>query len=97
MTKKTRRRIDVGLKAKIALEAVREQGTVADRLMGIAALRPKPRTSKPAPGHKIYPYLFPIDSTRGTMVGAPQNNSAEAASAIFDVEQRSPNRLSWPG
>ena len=30
MTKKTRRRIDSGLKAKIALEALREQATVAD-------------------------------------------------------------------
>jgi transposase-like protein len=30
MTKKTRRRIDGGLKAKIALEALREQATVAD-------------------------------------------------------------------
>jgi putative transposase len=28
------------------------------RLMGIAALWPKPRTSKPAPGHRIYPYLL---------------------------------------
>jgi putative transposase len=28
------------------------------RQMGIAALGPKPRTSKPAPGHKIYPYLL---------------------------------------
>ena len=30
MTKKTRRRIDAALKGKIALEAVREQATVAD-------------------------------------------------------------------
>ncbi|MBB4264215.1 transposase [Bradyrhizobium sp. CIR3A] len=30
MTKKTRRKIDVALKAKIALEAVREQATVVD-------------------------------------------------------------------
>ena len=30
MTKKTRRRIDAGLKSKIALEALREQATVAD-------------------------------------------------------------------
>ncbi len=30
MTKKTRRNIDAALKAKIALEAVREQATVAD-------------------------------------------------------------------
>ncbi len=28
------------------------------RLMGIAALGPKPRTSKPAPGHKIFPSLL---------------------------------------
>jgi putative transposase len=28
------------------------------RLMGIEALGPKPRTTKPAPGHKIYPYLL---------------------------------------
>jgi hypothetical protein len=26
--------------------------------MGIAALGPKPKTTKPAPGHKIYPYLL---------------------------------------
>jgi len=30
MTKRTRRKIDAGLKARIALEAVREQATVAD-------------------------------------------------------------------
>jgi putative transposase len=28
------------------------------RLMGIAALGPRPRTSKPTPGHKIHPYLL---------------------------------------
>jgi putative transposase len=28
------------------------------RKMGIAALGPKPRTSKPAPGHKTFPYLL---------------------------------------
>jgi putative transposase len=28
------------------------------RKMGIAALGPKPRTSKPSPGHKIFPYLL---------------------------------------
>ena len=28
------------------------------RLMGIRALYPKPRTSKPGKGHKIYPYLL---------------------------------------
>ena len=28
------------------------------RKMGIAALGPKPRTTEPAPGHKIFPYLL---------------------------------------
>ena len=28
------------------------------RRIGIVALGPKPNTSKPAPGHKIYPYLL---------------------------------------
>ncbi len=28
------------------------------RRMGIAALGPKPRTTKPAPGHQIFPYLL---------------------------------------
>jgi transposase InsO family protein len=28
------------------------------RLMGIAALGPRRKTSKPAPGHRIYPYLL---------------------------------------
>lgn len=28
------------------------------RLMGLEAVAPKPNLSKPAPGHKIYPYLL---------------------------------------
>ncbi len=28
------------------------------RLMGLRALYPKPRTSRPGQGHKIYPYLL---------------------------------------
>jgi putative transposase len=36
------------------------------RQMGIAALGPKPRTSKPAPGHKIFPYLL-----RGLSIARP--------------------------
>ena len=38
------------------------------RLMGIAALGPKPRTSKPAPGHKVYPYLL-----RGLAIERPNH------------------------
>ena len=36
------------------------------RKMGIEALGPKPRTSKPAPGHRIYPYLL-----RGMTIDQP--------------------------
>jgi putative transposase len=36
------------------------------RQMGIEALGPKPRTSKPAPGHKVYPYLL-----RGLLIDRP--------------------------
>ena len=36
------------------------------RTMGIAALGPKPRTPKPAPGHKIHPYLL-----RGLSIDQP--------------------------
>jgi putative transposase len=36
------------------------------REMGIAALGPRPRTSKPAPSHKIYPYLL-----RGLAISRP--------------------------
>lgn len=46
--------------------SLRAEGAVVNRkrvqrlmqAMGIAALGPKPRLSKPAPGHKIYPYLL---------------------------------------
>ena len=36
------------------------------RRMGIAALGPKPRTTKPAPGHKVFPYLL-----RGMVIDRP--------------------------
>lgn len=36
------------------------------RKMGIAALGPKPRTTRPAPGHKIFPYLL-----RGVSIERP--------------------------
>jgi Transposase and inactivated derivatives len=38
------------------------------RLMGIVALVPRPGTSKPAPGHKIYPYLL-----RGVAITEPNH------------------------
>ncbi|WP_179428422.1 IS3 family transposase [Spelaeicoccus albus] len=36
------------------------------RTMGITALYPKPRTSRPAPGHRVYPYLL-----RGLTIDRP--------------------------
>ena len=38
------------------------------RVMGIVALAPRPGTSKPAPGHKIYPYLL-----RGLAITEPNH------------------------
>ena len=38
------------------------------RVMGIVALVPRPGTSKPAPGHKIYPYLL-----RGVAITQPNH------------------------
>ena len=39
------------------------------RLMGIEAIYPKPKTSKPHPGHRIYPYLLKgLDISRTDMV-----------------------------
>jgi putative transposase len=35
-----------------------QAGAAADAKMSIAAFGPKPRTTKPAPGHKIFPYLL---------------------------------------
>ncbi len=44
--------------AMLRAEGVNVNRKRVQRLMGIAALGPKPRTTKPAPGHKIYPYLL---------------------------------------
>ena len=46
------------------------------RRMGIVALGPKPRTTKPAPGHKIFPYLL-----RGLAI--ERSNQAWAADITY--------------
>ena len=59
------RRMTVMLRAEgIVINRKRVQRLM--RTMGIAALGPKPRTTKPAPGHKIYPYLL-----RGLTIDRP--------------------------
>ena len=51
------RRMTAMLRAEgVAINRKRVQRLM--RRMGIAALGPKPRTTKPAPGHTIYPYLL---------------------------------------
>ena len=51
------RRITAMLRAR-GLRINRKRVQRLMREMGIAALGPRPRTTKPAPGHKIYPYLL---------------------------------------
>ncbi len=59
------------------------------RLMGIAALRPKPKTSKPAPGHRIYPYLLRIWRSSGrTTSGRPTSRTFRSGGA-FSIWWRS--------
>jgi putative transposase len=55
--------------AMLSADGVRVNRKPVQRLMrkmGIAALGPKPRTTKPAPGHKIFPYLL-----RNMAIGRP--------------------------
>jgi putative transposase len=62
------RRVAATLRAE-GLPANRKRVQRLMRAMGIAALGPKPRTSKPAPGHKIYPYLLKdLEITRPNQV-----------------------------
>ena len=48
------------------VEVGRHRVTTMMRRMGIAAIYRRPNTSKPAPGHKIYPYLL-----RGLVIDRP--------------------------
>jgi putative transposase len=52
----------------------RDRVTTMMRRMGIEALYRQPNTSKPADGHKIYPYLL-----RGLAVGRPNQVWARLA------------------
>jgi len=61
------RRLTLQLRAEVhAVNRKRVQRLM--RAMGVAALGPKPNTSKPAPGHKIYPYLL-----RGLKIERPNH------------------------
>jgi putative transposase len=70
------------------------------RLMGLEAIYPKPKTSKPHPGHRIYPYLLKgMDINRPDMVWAsdityvPLRRGFMYLVAIMDWHSR--KVLSW--
>ena len=63
--------------------------------MGIEALYRRPNTSKPAPGHKIYPYLLrgvtidrPTMSGRWTSPTSRCGAASSISSAVVDVASR---------
>jgi putative transposase len=65
------------------------------RLMGLAAIGPKPNTSKPAPGHKVYPYLLRgLKTERNNQVWAadityiPMRKGFMYLMAIIDLNSR---------
>ncbi len=70
------------------------------RLMGLKAVRPKRSTSRPAPGHKVYPYLLrDLAITRPDQVWAsyityiPLQHGFLYLTAVMDLYSR--NVLSW--
>ena len=70
------------------------------RLMGLEAVRPKRSTSRPAPGHKVYPYLLrDLAITRPDHVWAsdityiPLQHGFLYLTAVMDLYSR--NVLSW--
>jgi len=65
------------------------------RIMGLEAIGPKPNTSKPAPGHKVYPYLLKnLAITHSNQVWAtdltyvPMQNGFLYLMAIIDLKSR---------
>lgn len=65
------------------------------RLMGLEAIRPKPNTSKPAPGHTVYPYLLKgLEITHNNHVWATDITSVPMAHgflylmAVIDLKSR---------
>lgn len=70
------------------------------RQMGIEALGPRPRTSKPTPGHKIYPYLLrdmtierPNEVWAADITYIPMGNSFLYLVAVIDWASRAV--LAW--
>lgn len=90
-------------------EVLKEQGYVVNRkrikrlyqLMGIQAIGPKPNTSKPIKGHKIYPYLLRnlkierVDQVWATdLTYIPMPSGFMYLMAVIDLHSR--KVISWP-
>jgi putative transposase len=60
------RRLAAVLRREHGLQVGRQRLRRAMETLGLEAVRPRPNTSKPAPGHRIYPYLL-----RGVAVSEP--------------------------
>jgi putative transposase len=58
-----------GLLAAEGSKVGRRHVTTLMRRMGIEAIYRRPKTSKPAPGHRIYPYLL-----RGLTINRPNRS-----------------------
>lgn len=68
MTRRPRRNHTPIFKSKVALAAIRGEQTLGElgrlhvrtlmKRMGVESIYRRSNTSKPAPGHKIYPYLL---------------------------------------
>lgn len=81
-------------------EVNRKRASRLMRLMGLQAITPGPHTSKPAPGHKIYPYLLrDVEIERVNQVWStdityiPMRNGYMYLTAVIDWYSR--YVLSW--
>ncbi|WP_271610819.1 IS3 family transposase [Bradyrhizobium sp. CCBAU 21360] len=86
------RRMTAMLKAE-GLQVNRKRVQRLMRKRGIAALGPRPNTTRPAPGHKIYPYLLRnMTIDRPNQGGRPTLRICPSAAAFFISSSSSTGR-----
>jgi hypothetical protein len=75
MSRRPRRNHSAAFKAKVALAAVKGDRTVAQLVYR------RPRTTKPEPGHNIYPYCCATSRSRGRTRSTDQRDRLERSRA----------------